>query len=164
MFIDELNKPIANIYINEHSWEDYNNEFEILKFSDKLVFGIDEVNPVNPIKEVYYYISNEKESLTKIEINQITNWQKFEDIVELNEEGFYVIYAKIIDNNNNEYYLNTDLLVIDLTGSDIIISTNYSNDVWQEFKVSPKNYYIDKIISVTVNAEYLLSGINKFNY
>ena len=164
LYIDELNRPIANIYINEHSWEDYNNEFEILKFSDKLVFGIDEVNPLNSIKEVYYYISNEKEALTKIEINQITNWQKFEDIVELNEEGFYVIYAKIIDNNNNEYYLNTDLLVIDLTGSDIIISTNYSNDVWQEFKVSPKNYYIDKKISVTVNAEDLLSGINKVYY
>lgn len=164
LYIDELNKPIANIYIKEYMWENYQNELDTLKFSDKLVFSIGEANALNPIKEIYYYISNEKEILTKEEIDSIANWKKYEDIVEIKDEGFYVIYAKIIDNNNNDIYLNTDLLVIDLTGSEITISSSYTDDIWKEFKTNLNNYYIDREISIDIYAEDLLSGINKIYY
>ena len=164
LYIDELNKPIANIYIKEYIWENYKNSLNTLKFSDKLVFSIEEVNPLNPIKEIYYHISNEKEALTKEEINSITNWQKYEDIVEIKEEGFYVVYAKIIDNNNNEIYLNTDLLVIDLTGSDITISASHTTDTWKILKTDLNNYYIDREIRINIQTEDSLSGVNKTYY
>lgn len=164
LYIDEVNKPIANIYIKEYIWENYNNEFDTLKFSDELVFSIEEANALNPIKEIYYYISNEKEPFTKEKINRITNWQKYEEIIEIKEEGFYVVYAKIIDDNDNEIYLNTDLLVIDITGSDITISSSYTEDIWKVFKTTLNNYYIDREISIDIKAEDSLSGINKIYY
>lgn len=164
LYIDELNKPIANIHIKEYIWKNYKNNLETLKFPDKIVFSIEEANPLNPIKEIYYYISNEKESLTKEDINAITDWQKFEGIVEIKEEGFYVIYAKVIDNKNNNIYLNTDLLIVDLTGSDITITSSHTEDTWKVFKTNLTNYYIDRKINININAEDSLSGINKVYY
>ena len=40
----------------------------------------------------------------------------------------------MIDNNNNEFYINTDLLVIDLTGSNITISTSFTDKNWKTLK------------------------------
>lgn len=164
LYIDELNNPIANIHVKEYVWNNYKNKLETLKFSDKIVFSIEESNTLNPIKEIYYYISNEKNPLTKEQINQIDNWQIYNEIIEINEEGFYVIYAKIIDNNNNIIYLNTDLLVIDLTGSDITIKSQSIDKIWKDFKTSLDNYYIDKETTISISAEDSLSGINKIYY
>lgn len=164
LYIDELNKPIANIYIKEYIWKNYKNNLDTLKFPDKIVFSIEEANPLNPIKEIYYYISNEKESLTKEDINAITDWKKYEEIVEINEEGFYVVYAKITDNHDNDIYLNTDLLVVDLTGSDITISSSHTDDTWKSFETNLNNYYIDRQITINIKAEDSLSGINKIYY
>ena len=164
LYIDEVNKPIANIYLKENIWKNYKSNLDTLKFSDKLVFSIEEENQLNHPKEIYYYISNEKEVLTKKGLNDITNWEKYENIVEIEEEGFYVVYVKIIDDNNNDIYLNTDLLVIDLTGSNITISSSYNNDTWNELKTNLNNYYIDRKISIDIKAEDSLSGINKIYY
>lgn len=164
LYIDEVNKRIANIYAKDYVWNNYKTTLDTLKFSDKLVFSIEEVNLLNPIKETYYYISNDKESLTKEELNSITSWNKYEEIIEIEEEGFYVLYVKLIDDNDNEIYINTDLLVIDLTGSSITITPSLANIVWNDFKTELNNYYIDKEITINIKAEDKLSGINKIYY
>lgn len=164
LYIDDLNGSIANIYIKEYIWDDYKSDLDTLKFSDKLVFNIEEINGLNPIKEIYYYVSNEKKALTKDELDGVVDWKNYDEIIEINEEGFYVVYAKIIDYNNNNIYLNTDLLVIDLTGSEIFISSSYTGDVWSLFKTNLNNYYIDREISIDIHAEDSLSGINGIFY
>lgn len=164
LYIDDLNQPIANIYVNEYIWDDYKSQLETLKFSDELVFNIGEVNPLNPVKEVYYYISNEKEAFNKEQLDSIVDWVKYEGIVDLTEEGFYIVYAKIIDNNDNIIYLNTDLLVIDLTGSEITLASSFTDDIWNEFKTDLNNYYVNQEISISIQAEDSLSGINKIYY
>lgn len=164
LYIDELNRPIANIHIKDYIWNDYKSELDTLYFSDRIVFAIDEANPLNPISEVYYYISNEKYSLSKGEINVITDWKSYEEIIEINEEGFYVIYVKIVDNNGNDIYLNTDLLVVDFTSSDVVISSSVTDDIWSEFTTNLNNYYVDREVMIEVEAEDSLSGINKIYY
>jgi len=164
LYIDELSKPIANIYVKENIWDNYKNQLDTLKFSDKLVISINPANELNSIKEIYYYISNEKKALTKEEINTITEWKTYEEIIEINEEGFYVIYAKIIDNNNNDIYINTDLIIIDLTGSDITISASFTDDTWKIFNTNLNNYYINQETKINIKAEDSLSGINKIYY
>jgi len=164
LYIDELNKPIANIHIKDNIWSNYKTELETLKFSDKLVFSIEEINELNPVKEIYYYISNEKTALTKQQLDEITKWNSYENITEINEEGFYVVYAKIIDNNDNEIYLNSDLLIIDLTGADITISASFTDNTWKSFKTELNNYYIEQEITIDIQAEDTLSGVNKIYY
>ena len=51
----------------------------------------------------------------KNELNEITDWEKYENIVEINNEGIYTIYAKVISSNERVTYLNTDLIMFDLT-------------------------------------------------
>ena len=164
LYIDELNRTIANIYVKDYVWNTYKSELDTLKFADKLVFSVEEVNALNPIKEVYYYISNEKKSLTRGELNAISDWKSYDEIIEVSEEGFYVIYVKVVDYNSNDIYLNTDLLVIDLTGSSITISSSFTDDTWESFKTDLNNYYINTEISVDIQAEDLLSGIDKIYY
>ena len=164
LYIDELNIPIANIHVKEHLWNSYKKELEPVKFLENFVFSIEEVNELNPIKEIYYYISNEKEVLTKDEINTITDWKIYEHIVEIREEGFNTIYAKIVDNNNNIIYINTDLLILDLTKADITISAPQIEKTWKEFKTDLTSYYIDKKINIDIEAEDSISGIKKIYY
>lgn len=164
LYIDELNKPIANIHIKDNIWNNYKTELNTLKLSEKIVFSIEEINELNPIKETYYYISNEKTVLTKQQLDEITDWKPYENITQINEEGFYIIYAKIIDNNNNEIYINSDLLIIDLTGADITISASFTDNTWKEFKTELNNYYIDQEITIDIEAEDSLSGVNKIYY
>ena len=164
LYIDELNQPIANIYVKDYIWDDYKDEIETLKFSDRLVFNVAQANVLNPIKEIYYYVSNEKNVLSKKQLDSIVDWNKFDEIVELTDEGFYVVYAKITDSDGNVIYINTDLLVVDLTGSEIIISSSFFDNTWTEFKTDLNNYYVNQQVSIDVKAEDSLSGINKIYY
>ena len=164
LYIDELNKPIANIHIKDNIWNSYKTELNTLKLSEKIVFSIEQVNELNPIKEIYYYISNEKNALTKQQLDEITEWNTYENITQINEEGFYTIYVKIIDYNNNEIYINSDLLIIDLTGADITISTSFTDNTWKEFTEELNNYYIEQEITIDIQAEDSLSGVNKIYY
>ena len=159
-----IDTPVANIYVSEHTWNNYRYELNTLKLPNEFVFSIKEADELNTIKEIYYYISNEKEALSKEELNAITNWEKYEEITQINQEGFYIIYAKVIDYKDNITYLNTDLLVLDLTGSNITISTSLTDDMWTTLKTDLNNYYIDREINIDIEAEDSLSGIKKIYY
>jgi len=164
LYIDTLNNPIANIHVGTYTWDNYSYDLNTLKFSSSFAFSIEAIDDLNPVSEIYYYISNEKELLTKEELNAITNWTSYENIVDISQEGFYVIYAKIIDYNGNTIYLNTDLLVLDLTGSNITISSSLTDDTWNSLTTDLNNYYIDREIKIDIEAEDSISGINKIYY
>lgn len=159
-----IDKPIANINITEYKWNKYSYELNTLKFADKFVFNVEEANGLNTIKQIEYYIHNSKEPLTKTELNQIENWTTYENIVEINQEGFYIVYAKIIDYNDKFSYINTDLLVLDLTPAKVSIISSYSNDKWESFSTNLNNYYINEEINISIEAEDSLSGIDKIYY
>ena len=161
LFIDY---KIANISIGEYKWDEYKNTLNTLKFSKKFVVSIKESNELNTIKEMYYYISNKENSLSKNELNEITNWIKYENIVEIDADGIYTIYAKIINNDDSVLYLNTDLIMLDTTKANATISTSLEDISWDTLKDDLNNYYIDEEISVTINANDQLSGIKDVYY
>ena len=164
LYIDELNRDIASIHVKDDTWTGFNTEIGTYMLSSSFVFSIEEINELNTIKEIYYYISNEKEALSKNNLDNIVDWQKYDGVIGINNEGFYTIYAKIIDYNDNNIYINTDLLIFDMTGSNIKISSSLLDNTWDSFRTSVSNYYIDKEITISINAEDLLSGINKVYY
>ena len=161
MFIDY---QVANIYIGDYKWDKYKNTLNTLNFSKKFVFSIEETNELNTIKEMYYYISNAEDALTKNDLNEITDWTKYEKIVEINTDGIYTIYVKIVDYDDNITYINTDLIMLDLTGASITISTSLEDESWNTLKEDLNNYYIDEEISIAIDAEDLLSGVKEVYY
>lgn len=164
LYIDELNRDIASIHVKNDTWTSFNSEIGTYMLSSSFVFSIEEINELNPIKEIYYYINNEKDALTKSDLDNIIDWQKYDGVIGINDEGFYTIYAKIVDYNDNNIYINTDLLILDMTGSNIKISSSLLDNVWDTFRTNVSNYYIDKEITVSISAEDLLSGVNKVYY
>lgn len=176
LFIDELNNPIATLFVNTHSWNDLSYELSQVNYDRNITFSIQANSELRPTKEISYYISNSQIPLTKTEIENILDvndntqnddpsarkWQEYTDIVQITEEGFYVIYVKIKDENDEITYLNSELLVLDLTNP--IVSLKYGTYSWNTYKDSLENIYIDKeaIISMEYNDSY--SGIKDILY
>ena len=161
LFIDY---KLANIYIGEYKWDRYTSTVNTLNFSKKFVFRLEESNKLNTIKEMYYYISNEEVPLSKNDLNEITNWTKYENIVEINTDGIYTIYAKIVGNDDSITYLNTDLIMLDLTGPNVTLSSSLGDKSWNTLKDNLDNYYIEEEMSITIGAEDLLSGVKEVYY
>lgn len=162
LYIDDMLNSIASIHVSTYSWNTLGYELDTLNFSTSLVFSIEQENDLNPLKEIYYYLSNEKNALTKAEIEAIENWTLYENIVEIKDEGFYTIYAKIVDTNDKITYLNTDLLVLDLSNPTTTISLN--NQTWNDFRTIENYIYINKVENLTIDALDELSGIRKIEY
>lgn len=162
LFIDDISNPIANIHAGTYTWNNFTNELNTKRMDSSITFSIEEVSNLRPIKETYYYIQNSNNSLTRNELEQINNWHTYNDIVQITEEGFYIVYAKVVDFNNNVYYLNTDLLVLDLSGANISISLD--DNVWDNLKTNLDKVYISEDKEITVAATDDLSGVSAIKY
>ena len=130
-----------------------------MNFSKNFIVNIEPTNDLNNIKEIYYYIDISKDLLTKNELNEITEWEKYENIVEINQEGIYTIYAKIVSADNSVTYLNTDLIILDLTGANTTISPSLQDISWNKLQEELNTYYIDESINITIDGEDSLSGV-----
>ena len=157
--IDDIASPIANIHLGSYTWDNLGYELNTIKLNSSTAFSIAQVDALRPFKEVSYYISDKV--LTNAEINNLT-WTPYENIVEIKDEGKYVIYAKVVDNNDNIYYLNTDLIILDLSGSDVII--NMDDKYWQSLNTPTIKNYINESKDITITATDNLSGIKSIEY
>ena len=157
--IDDIASPIANIHLGSYTWDNLGYELNTIKLNSSTAFSIEQVDALRPFKEVSYYISDKV--LTNAEINNLT-WIPYENIVEIKDEGKYVIYAKVVDNNDNIYYLNTDLIILDLSGSDVVISMD--DKYWQSLTTPTIKNYINESKDITITATDNLSGIKSIEY
>lgn len=160
LFIDDILESKITINVNNKSWNNLSSELETYYYSTNLTFNIEEKDSTNPVQEIYYYISNK--NLSTEEINNITEWQKFETIISLKEENSYIIYAKAIDYNGNITYLNTDLLILDNTSPTAEIS--YDNYKWTNYKNNLDTVYISSEITINLNAIDTSSDIKELKY
>lgn len=161
LFIDY---SVANIYIGEYKWDNYQNTLNKLMFSKSFIFNIKASSDLNTISKIYYYVNNSDIVLTKDELDKIDNWTEYENIVEMNDNGIYVIYAKIVDINGSVSYINTDLIMLDLVGASVTISTSTGSKVWESLTENLSTYYIDDTISLVIDADDLLSGVKEIYY
>lgn len=162
LFIDDINKPIANINVSAYSWNNLSYELNNLRLTSNITFSIEDADELNPVKEKYYYISNSSTPLTSTEISQITAWTSYSDIEQITTEGVYVIYVKVVDYDNNVTYLNTDVLVLDLPG--VKASVNLDDYKWTSLKSNLDDIYIDRQKTITVDASDVISGVSSIEY
>ncbi len=163
LYTDDIKNAISKIYVKNYSWDNLSYDLNSLNFSDMIAFSINDVDNLKPSKEIYYYIHKSDVPLSNEGVMDIENWSKYEgEVEELTEEGKYIIYAKVIDYNDNISYMNSDLLILDLSNPVVTISGN--NSLWNSSNNELKYTYIEKETSFTVNAVDDLSGIKSTEY
>lgn len=162
LYIDDLNNPIANINIGKYSWNNLGAQLDLINIEKSITFNIESVSLVNPIKEKYYYITNSRVPLTEQELNNITTWMEYEDVVTINDSGYYVIYAKVIDSNNKVTYMNTDVIALDSSGyTTKILLDDY---MWSSLKTNLNEIYLNKDINLTIYAHDDLVTMTSIEY
>ena len=162
LYIDDINNPIASINLNSYSWNSLGYRLRTYKFNSSFSFTITSIDNLRGIKEAYYYLNEGTTALRKSEIEAISNWESYSNAVDVEDEGFYIIYVKIIDNNDNIYYLNSDLLVLDLSPSEINITMDSTN--WNSVDNTLDDLYFNTNRTVSISAYDALSGVNSISY
>ncbi len=162
LFIDDINTPIATIHASIYSWNNLSYELNTFNISSSIMFSIESTNPLKPIKEKYYYISNSTTPLTKTQVEDITSWVSYSDVVQISDEGSYVIYVKVVDYNDNVTYSNTDLLVLDF--SDSLIDVNLDDNKWVNIRSELSYLYIDREKIITIDTKTNSHEIKSLKY
>lgn len=162
LFIDDIKNPLANIKANVYTWNNFSVNLNPIKLDSNITFHIEAVDVLKPLKEIYYYVSELEQALTKEEVEQISNWNTYNSIVQITEEGTYVIYAKVVDYNDNVAYLNSDLLILDLPGADINVTMD--DYVWTDLRDNLNYAYINQPKTITIEANNEISGISSIKY
>ena len=162
LYFDESTLSTAKISIDGHTYNNFSNELESLKYTDTINFTIDNLDNLTMNKELYYYIYEGDSPLTKDEVKDISSWTPYENITSIEDLGSYIIYVKAIDYNDNVSYINTDILVLDNTPVDV--SLKMDDLVFDSFKTSLDEVYINKDKTLTVTATDDLSTVEKIEY
>jgi hypothetical protein len=157
-----ITNSIANITINTNSWNNLRSNLNPIYFNSTITFSIEPIDSLIPFKEAYYYISNSNVALTQEELSLITSWNLYSNNVQISEEGSYIVYAKIIDTNDDIAYINTDSLVLDLTNPSATVTMDDTN--WTNLRSSLNNIYIDRQKNITIVANDNLSSVSSIKY
>ena len=168
LYFDDIENPIAKIHAGVYSWNNYSNEIDRIGFKNTINFSIENIDDLKPFKQAYYYVQKGQNltPLTKDQINDTSlEWTLFDGVITYEEEGEYIIYAKIIsdtDSGEITQYINSDQLVLD--NNIPIVTIEMDNNVWQEFNESPDEFVLDRTKTVSISATDTLSGVEKIEY
>lgn len=164
LYMDDLKNPIAEIHVGTYTWNNLGYGLDTIVFNQATAFNINEISSIKPVKEIYYKISNSNEPLMQDDITGITDWVSYNpgEVIEISEEGFYVVYVKIVDTENKVSYLNTDLLVVDLSKPEAAITIKDTN--YTDLRANLDTHYIGEETPFTITATDSLSGIKSTSY
>ncbi len=162
LYFDDLNNPVANLTVGTYNWNDLGFELKKVYFTESTAFSISTINNLNPVKEAYYYIHKSNTPLTKDEMLNITEWNKYENIVNLTEEGYYTIYVKALDTADNTYYVNSELIVLDLNPPIATITMN--NKTFNSFRDNLSNINIAEETKINITVEDKFSEVKELKY
>jgi hypothetical protein len=162
IFIDDLNKPVGSIHSSIYSWNNLSYDLNKTNFISNITFSINESDQLNPMKEIYYYINKSDTPLTKTQLDNLTSWISYDGIKQISKEGYYIIYAKMVDFDDNVTYLNTDVLVLDLPGT--VVDIKLDDNTWNSFDSTPNYTYIDRPKDITIDIDEEISDITSIKY
>lgn len=157
LYIDDIINPFVELNLGTYMWNSYSHILDTKQFGDNITFMISDVDDVHNYDK-YYYISNSRDPLSKTDLESVS-WIPYNDIVQITDEGFYVVYVKV-SNGNDVSYINSDLLILDKSGSDIDIvlgDNHYSS-------INDSTIYLDHVFDISVSANDALSGIKSVEY
>ena len=117
-------------------------------------FAYDDITSgVNTVE--YYIDENATETMTKTELDNVTQWQTYKKAIRLEESKLFVLYAKVTDVAGNYIYASTNGVIFDITAPAIAVSLPESK---QGF------YDADIPVDVKVTDATPYSGIKSISY
>ena len=157
LYIDDIINPFVELNLGTYMWNSYSHILDTKQFGDNITFMISDIDDVHNYDK-YYYISNSRDPLSKTDLESVS-WIPYNDIVQITDEGFYVVYVKV-SNGNDVSYINSDLLILDKSGSniDIVLGDNHYSSI------NDSTIYLDHAFDISVSANDTLSGIKSVEY
>lgn len=162
LYFDDLNNPIATLYVGTYSWNDLGYNLRDLYITSEVGLRIVSNDELNPYKEAYYHIHKGTGLATREEVGQITDWSLYEEMVKITEEGYYTIYVKVVDKNDTITYLNSERLVVDLKEPEVTLTMNDKS--WTDLATDLDNINILEKTNLTVTATGGYADITSIKY
>lgn len=162
LYFDELNDPIVSLNVGTYSWNDLGFEFKDIYFDNKTAFNVTHLSELNTAKSIQYYLHRSESGLSKTDLINHSEWIEYTDIVQLDEEGHYIVYIKIIDQYDNVSYVNSEHLIIDYSGPSIALKLNEYE--WNSFREEFSSYNIYEVSNLTVEVNDLYSEVSNVSY
>ncbi|MBQ3511679.1 MAG: hypothetical protein IJA30_05215 [Bacilli bacterium] len=162
LYFDDLNNPIATLYVGTYSWNDLGYNLRDLYIKNEVGLRIVSNDELNPYKEAYYHIHKGTGLKTREEVGQITDWSLYEEMVKITEEGYYTIYVKVVDKNDTITYLNSERLVVDLKEPTATLTMNDKN--WNDLASDLDNINILEKTNLTVTSTGGYADITSTKY
>lgn len=159
LYNDDINNKYIFLHVNVHTYDGYSPVLDTIRLEDNITFSIEDRSDTNNISK-YYYISDKQ--LTRSELSNINDWIEYSELVTINNEGYYVVYVKTVDENDAVSYVNSDLLLLDLNGSNVEIKLDDTS--WDSLKDNLQTHYINDIANIEIYAEDELSGIKSIEF
>lgn len=111
--VADQSAPEAQIQIGSSWWRTLLNTITFgAFFKDTQKVTVQAQDNGSQLQGIYYHIS--AEALTEQQLETVA-WEIYEDGFYLEQDGEYVIYAKVVDNAGNVVYVSSDGIVIDRT-------------------------------------------------
>lgn len=145
--------PTGTITVKENKWSSFINIITFGTFcKDKYDVTIMATDNETGVASVEYLLSETMIS-TKDIIKQ-TGWQTYSTPgFSIENDGKYIIYAKITDNSNNIAYISTNGMILDKGSPSKPTVSGYTSGTWTNGDVT-----------LTVSGATALSGIAKYEY
>ena len=158
LYFDDVVNNNSELYIGTYMWNSYSKNLNTYNFTNNIVIMISDIDNVH-VTDKYYYVGNGNEVLSKSDLENVL-WVEYNDTVIMSDEGRYIIYVKTVDNNGNVEYINSDVLILDNSGSDITITVG--NNTYTGLMET--EIYVDSNFNISVSAEDTLSGVKSIEY
>ncbi len=107
--LDYENLKYVNIVLKDNNWNTFKEDINYVSYDEDLSLILTSTKDYKAIKDVYYYLSEDE--LTKSDLENI-NWISYENPIGLKNKGTYILYAKVVNYNDDVYYLNTDRIYL----------------------------------------------------
>lgn len=160
LYIDDLNNPIAELKVGAYKWDSIGYELSEIYLSSNTVIMITPKD-VDETINAYYYIHKGNKALTKAQLENVS-WEEYTDIVTLDEEGYYVIYAKVTDSDNNTKYISSEVMIMDLKAPNAVITMNDYH--WIMYHEELLSLNIADKTDILIKTEDLYSEVSEVKY
>ena len=145
LYFDHISNS-SKLYINRNYYDSYSLFVDNKYISSNIVISIVDDNELLGTNK-YYYVSNSDQILSVSELSSVS-WNEYSEPISIQNEGNYIIYAKIIDSLGNISYINSDNLILDKTNP--TVSINFENNQYNSLNNS--TVYINKNESISVTS------------
>lgn len=137
LYFDDIKNRTVQIKIGNTIWDTYNENINDVRYNNEVELLITTTDMYKPIKNVWYYASNEV--IDEEDLDEVS-WTEYNGIFRLNN-NVYIVYVKYEDYNDNVYYINTDKLIIGTVSLNVSIRSGSTS--WSAYH-NPVNKYLNR--------------------